>query len=150
MDWARRERHPSLQQGEAPQCSLLGLSWGQLVVPCFPPPGLDREGAMCSRQTRIWRHPARLQGKPKGMVKPRRLKGWIKPPRCPRSRPVLSAPRLTRILLRQGPVPHLSKPEVSRLADWSAALGFGVKLLTYLERFPNDSLWGRVWMGEIR
>ncbi len=55
------------------------------------------------------------------------------PLRCPRSRPVLLVPRLTRILLRQGPVPHLSKSEVSRLADRGAALGFGVKLLTYLE-----------------
>ena len=32
-----------------------------------------------------------------------------------------------------------SKSEVSRLADRGAALGLGM-------RFPNNSLWGRVWI----
>ncbi len=64
----------------------------------------------------------------------------------PRSRLVL----LTRALLRQGPDPQLSKSEVSRLADWDAALGFGVKLLTYLEELgfltthsETEFGWGR-------
>ncbi len=35
--------------------------------------------------------------------------------------------------LRQGPDPHLSKSEVSKLADRGTDLGFGVKLLTYLK-----------------
>ncbi len=77
-----------------------------------------------------------LQGEPKGLewlwILPSHRGLWI-PPRHPRLRLVLPTPRLTRILLRQGPVPHLSKSEVSRLADRGAALGHGTKLLTYPE-----------------
>ncbi len=48
------------------------------------------------------------------------------------------------------PDPHLSKSEVSRLADQGVALGFGVKQLTYLEELGflrthsgAESGWGR-------
>ncbi len=51
------ERHPSLRWGKAPQRSLLGLSWDQLALPRFLPLGLDREGAMCFHQARIWGRP---------------------------------------------------------------------------------------------
>ncbi len=72
-----------------------------------------------------------MQGKPKGLEGLWILKGQVKPPRHRRLRLVLSVPRLTRVLLRQGPTPHLSKSEVSWLADQGAALGHGTKLLTY-------------------
>ncbi len=54
--------------------------------------------------------------------------------------------------LRQDPTPHLSKSEVSWLADRGAALGQGTKTANLRRgvRLPNDSLWGRVWMGEIQ
>ena len=74
-----------------------------------------------------------MQDKSKGLVKLEILKGQIRPLRHPRSRMVLLTPRLTRTLLRRGPVPHLSKSEVSRLANRGAALGHGAKLLTYPE-----------------
>ncbi len=35
----------------------LGLSWDQLVLPCFLPPGLDRERARRFHQARIWGRP---------------------------------------------------------------------------------------------
>ncbi len=86
------------------------------------------------------------RGKPSGMVKPWRPKG-----QCPRSRPVLPAPQLTRTLLPQGPASHLSEPLVNRLADQGAALGFGCETANLPSgvRFSNNSLWGRVRMGEI-
>ncbi len=56
---------------------------------------------------------------------------------------------MTRSLLRQGLDSHLSKSEVSRLADWGTALGFRLKLLSKLEElgFPNDSLWAEFGWG---
>ncbi len=90
-----------------------------------------------------------MQGKPKGLEGLWMLKGQVKPPGHPRLRLVCPTPRLTRVLLRQDPTPHLSKSEVTRLADRGAALGHGTQLLTYPEEFPNDSLWGRVQTGEI-
>ncbi len=80
----------------------------------------------------IWGRPAQLQGKSKGLERPWILKGKVRPPRRPWSRLVPPAPP-TRTLLRQGPVPHLSKSEVSRLADQDTGLGLGMKLLTYPE-----------------
>ena len=66
------------------------------------------------------------------------------------SRLVPPAPRLTRTLLRQGSVPHLSRPEVSGLSDPGTALGLGTILLTYLEelgflttRSRAEFGWGR-------
>ncbi len=93
-----------------------------------------------------------MQGKPKGLKGLWMLKGQVKPPRHPRLQLVLPAPRLTRDLLRQSPDPHLSKSEVSRLADRGAALGHGTKTadLSRGVRLPNDSLWGRGRTGEIQ
>ncbi len=73
-------------------------------------------------------------------------------PGHPRLRLVRPAPRLTRVLLRQDPTPHLSKSEVPRLADRGAVLGHGMKTANLPRgvRFPNDSLWGRVRTGEIQ
>ncbi len=71
-----------------------------------------------------------MQGKPKGLEGLWMSKGQATPPGHPRLRLVHPAPRLTRVLLRQDPTPHLSKSEVTRLADRGAALG---KLLTYPE-----------------
>ena len=63
---------------------------------------------------------------------------------------VLPTPRLTRTLLRRGPVSHLSKSEVNGLADRGAVLGHSVKLLTYPEKLGfltthsgADFGWGR-------
>ncbi len=83
-----------------------------------------------------------MQVKPKGLEGLWVLKGQVERPRHPRLRLVLPAPRLTRTLLWQGPVPHLSKSEVSRLADRCAALGHGTKTANLPQgvRFPNDLL----------
>ncbi len=102
----------------------------------FPSQTQDQEGATCFHQARIWGRQTQLQGNPKGLVKPWIMKGQVGTPRRPWSLLVLPAPRLTRTLTRvpdQGPVPHLSKSEPSRLADRVAALGHGTKLLTYPE-----------------
>ena len=46
--------------------------------------------------------------------------GAGQPPEAPTVMTGASSTRLTSTLLRQGPVPHLSKSEASRLADWGA------------------------------
>ncbi len=145
-----QRRLPLLRQGKVSRRTWPGLSQDRLVLPHSPPQGQDREGATCSHQARILGRPGLLQGKPKGMVNPRMLKGQVGPPRRPWSGLVIPAPRLTRTLLRQGPVPHLSKSKVSRLADRGAALGHGTKLLTYSEELGfltthsgAEFRWGR-------
>ncbi len=75
MDWECRERRPSLRWGEVLQCSLLAATLDQPVLPRFLPQGQDREGVTCFHQTRIWGHPAQLQGKSQGLAKPWTLKG---------------------------------------------------------------------------
>ncbi len=94
----------------------------------------------------------RMQGKPKGLEGLWILKGQVEPPRHPQLRLVRPAPRLTRVLLRQDLTPHLSKSDVTRLADRGAALGHGTETANLPRgvRFPNDSLWGRVQTGEIQ
>ncbi len=96
--------------------------------------------------------PLRMPGKPKGLEGLWMLKGQVTPPVRPQLRLVRPAPRLTRVLLRQDPTPHLSKSEVPRLADRGAVLGHGMKTANLPRgvRFPNDSLWGRVRTGEIQ
>ncbi len=93
-----------------------------------------------------------MQGKPKGMEGLWMLKGPVTPLVYPQLRLVRPAPRLTRVLPRQDPTPHLSKSEVIRLADRGAALGHGTKTANLPRgvRFPNDSLWGSVRTGEIQ
>ena len=93
-----------------------------------------------------------MQGKPNGLKGLGMLKGQVTPPGHPRLRLVRPAPRLTRVLLRQDPTPHLSKSEVTRLADRGADLGHGTKTANLPRgvRFRNNSLWGRVRMGEIQ
>ena len=83
-----------------------------------------------------------MQGKLKGLEGLWMLKGQVTPPGHPRLRLVRPAPRLTRILLRQDPTPHLSKSEVPRLADRGATLGYGMQTANLPRgvRFPNDSL----------
>ncbi len=68
-----------------------------------------------------------MQGKPKGLEGLWMLKGQVTPLGHLRLRLVRPAPRLTRVLLRQDPTPHLSKSEVARLADRGAALGHGTQ-----------------------
>ncbi len=124
--------------------SCHGTSW---FYPISLHPGLDREEATCSHHLGA---PSATAGQAQGNGEAIETEGQVKPPRRSRSRLVPAAPRLTRILLRQGPDPHLSKSEVSRLADRVAALSFGVKLLTYLEELGfltthsgAELKWGR-------
>ncbi len=121
----------------------------QLYPDTFP---WDRIRVERSHPASIWVRPLLMQGKPKGLKGLWMSKGQVTPPGDPRLRLVHPAPRLTRILLRQDPTSHLSKSEVTRLADRGAALGHGTQTANLPRgvRFPNDSLWGRVRMGEIQ